>query len=94
MDRTVNIGIIGDYNENSPSHKATNRALHHAASQLSIQANITWLPTPSFLTSAGEQRIEQFDGIWASPGSPYHSMAGAIKGIRTAREMELPFIGT
>ena len=94
MNETINIGIIGDYDENSPSHKATNRAFFHAANQSSVEANITWLPTPSFLTSAGEQRIEQFDGIWASPGSPYQSMTGAIKGIRIAREMELPFIGT
>jgi CTP synthase (UTP-ammonia lyase) len=94
MDRTVNIGIIGDYDEKKTSHPATNKAIRHAADFLSIKAVVSWLPTPSFLTGAGQAKLEQYDGIWASPGSPYQSMDGAINAIRTARETGHPFIGT
>ena len=94
MSQTLEIGIIGDYDTGKPSHQATNQALLHAAGKSSVAVNITWLSTPSFLIDASQQRFEPFDGIWVSPGSPYQSMAGAIRGIRTAREMNLPLIGT
>jgi CTP synthase (UTP-ammonia lyase) len=94
MSQTLEIGVIGDYDQSKPSHQATNQALQHAASRSSAVVNITWLPTPSFLIDASQPRFEPFDGIWVSPGSPYQSMAGAIRGIRTAREMNLPLIGT
>jgi CTP synthase (UTP-ammonia lyase) len=94
MNQALYIGIIGDYDESKPSHQATNRALNHAAKKLDVVVNITWLSTPSFLIESNEPRLKKFDGILVSPGSPYKSMAGAIKGIRTAREMNIPLIGT
>ncbi len=93
MKETINIGIIGDYDENSTSHKATNRAIYHAACQSPVEADITWLPTPSFLTPEGKQKLEKFDGILIAPGT-YQKPVGALQGIRTAREMNIPFIGT
>jgi CTP synthase (UTP-ammonia lyase) len=94
MERTVNIGVIGDYNKNKTSHPATNQAIQHAADFLSIKADVTWLPTPSFLTKTGQEKLGQFDGIWASSGSPYQSLEGTLSAIRTARETKKPFIGT
>ena len=94
MNRTVNIGIIGDYDPNKSSHPATNAAIEHAARYLSVKASVTWLPTPSFLTQEGRKKLEHFDAIWASSGSPYQSMEGAINAIKLAREMNRPFVGT
>jgi CTP synthase (UTP-ammonia lyase) len=94
MNRTIDIGIIGDYDVNRASHAATNNAIEHAARYLSVEAKITWLATPSFLTKAGLKKLERYDAIWASPGSPYQSMEGAIRGIQLAREINRPFIGT
>jgi CTP synthase (UTP-ammonia lyase) len=94
MDKSVNIGIIGDYDAKKISHAATNEAIEHAARHLSINASVTWLPTPSFLTGAGQKTLEKFDAILASPGSPYRDFEGAITAIRIARESKRPFIGT
>lgn len=94
MKPTLDIGIIGDFDLNKTSHPATNDALHHATKYLSIGANITWLPTPSFLTERGQKSLANFDCLWASSGSPYLSMEGALNGIRIARELDKPFIGT
>lgn len=44
MEQELNIGIIGDYNPQKPSHKATSDALKHAADHLSIKTNVTDLP--------------------------------------------------
>jgi CTP synthase (UTP-ammonia lyase) len=94
MNQDVRIGIIGDFNENLVAHKATNEAIQHAANHLSVRVNTVWLPTPSFPTEESREILEQFDAIWASPGSPYQSFNGAIKGIQMARELDKPFIGT
>jgi len=94
MDQTMNIGIIGDFDPNKPSHPATNDALYHAAKHLSFEVEVTWIPTTSIPTKEGKKRLEQFDGLWASPGSPYQSMDGAFKGIQLAREQNRPFFGT
>jgi len=94
MDQTVNIGIIGDYDPAKSSHTATSAAIEHATKYLSVKVSVTWLPTPSFLTEAGQKKLRSYDAICASSGSPYQSLEGAIRGIRLAREMKRPFIGT
>ena len=94
MRETIGIGIIGDFDQNRLSHRATNDALNHAANHLSIRVNIAWIPTQSLLTSEGQQRLEQFAGLWAAPGSPYQSLDGALMGIQIARELNWPFLGT
>jgi CTP synthase (UTP-ammonia lyase) len=91
---TVNIGIIGDYDSSRISHTATDAAIEHAARYLSIKVTTSWLPTPSFLIEKEQRTLERYDAIWASPGSPYQSMEGAIKAIQIAREAGRPFIGT
>jgi CTP synthase (UTP-ammonia lyase) len=94
MKPAVNIGVIGDFDPNKSSHPATNEAIRHAADHLGVKTNITWLPTTSLLTGEALQKLEQYDGLWVSSGSPYRNLEGALKGIRRAREMNIPFIGT
>lgn len=94
MKNKVVIGIIGDFDKTYLSHIATNEAIAHAANILAIEVKIKWLPTISFTKAIVTRNIGEYDGIVASPGSPYKSMNGMIKAIRTAREMDLPFIGT
>ena len=94
MAETVNIGVVGDYEEGFAPHLATNKSLYHSAKYLSVKINIEWIPTQSLLISEGRERLKQFDGIWAAPGSPYKSLSGALKGIQFAREQNQPFLGT
>jgi CTP synthase (UTP-ammonia lyase) len=94
LKHLINIGIIGDYDPQKASHPPTNESLRHAAKRLSAGINISWIPTLSLLTEKGQKSLADFDGIWASAGSPYQSLEGAIAGIRLAREMDKPFIGT
>jgi len=94
MSMGVRIGVIGDFNPSYPSHTATNEAIAHAARQLLVVAEIDWLPTLSLLGLDARDVIERYDCLWASPGSPYQSMEGALVGIRFAREHDRPFLGT
>ena len=100
------IGIIGDFNPSNPNHAATNAALGHAASALNISLSTEWIPTMKLASMASEngdcygegsgifELLHRFDALFASPGSPYRSIDGALAGIRFARERGVPFAGT
>jgi CTP synthase (UTP-ammonia lyase) len=94
MHTPLRIGIIGDFDRHKPSHTATNEALQHAAQALAVPLETTWLPTPWFDTEEVASQLEPYDALWASPGSPYHSMDGALRAIRFARQHDRPFLGT
>jgi len=91
---TLRIGIIGDFDSQSDTHQVTHAALQHAAAALSIYVEPTWLPTLQLATPDRAQRLQHYDALWAAPGSPYHSLEGAVQGIRFAREHDRPFFGT
>ena len=93
-DDAVRIGILGDFNADFRSHHATNDALQHAAHKLKLKVVPEWIPTPSLMGDGGEKTLESFDGLWASPGSPYKSFDGMLKGIEFARQRDWPFLGT
>jgi len=88
------IGILGDFNPEFRSHHATGHALQHAAARLNMQLESQWISTSSLAEPGGLKQLEKFDGLWASPGSPYKSMEGMLVGIRFARERDWPFLGT
>ena len=89
MTNTIEIGVIGDYNAGNPTHIATNEGIGHAAELLpSHVVKTTWLPTDQ------RHRFNDFHGLLCSPGSPYKSLEGALRGIQCAREGTIPFLGT
>jgi len=90
----LRVGIIGDYNPDFHSHLATNAALQHAGAQLGIDVETTWVPTESLLESGYEDRLAVYDRLFASPGSPYRSFKGMLRGIEFARTRNWPFVGT
>jgi CTP synthase (UTP-ammonia lyase) len=94
VSEPVRIGILGDFNPEFRSHQATNDSLQHVARKLRIQVESAWLPTPSLLEPGAEATLDSFDGLWASPGSPYKSFNGMLKGIEFARVHDRPFLAT
>ena len=94
MKRTINVGILGDFDPGKISHPATNAAIRHAAKYLAVDARITWLPTLSLMAAVEQNGLARFDCLWASSGSPYKSGEGVLESIKLAREKDYPFIGT
>ena len=86
--KTIHIGIIGDFNAGNPTHLATNDSLLHAGAALRREVDVHWLATDQ------TANLGDYDGLIASPGSPYRSLDGALDGIRFAREHDVPFLGT
>ena len=94
MNKKLNIGIIGEFDASRPSHRATNDALHHAASRFSVDLTIDWLPTMHLADDAGIRDLQRFDALWCAPGGQYESIDGATSAIRFARERDWPFFAT
>lgn len=91
MQKNITIGLIGDYDESVPAHRAIPLALQLAAEALHLEVHFEWVPTEE-ITSAS--RIARFDGLWCVPASPYRNMDGALLAIGHARSHAVPFLGT
>jgi CTP synthase (UTP-ammonia lyase) len=87
---STRIGIIGDFTPEFASHVATNDSLAMAARAAGLDVTSQWIPTPQVSESA----LAEFDALWASPGSPYKSFDGMMRGIQFARERGKPFVAT
>ncbi len=94
MDQKVKVGIIGDYDPHLRYHIATEEALSHAAAALSFFLKSSWIGTHSIAYNSMSKTLNSFHALWCSPGSPYKSMEGALRGIQFARERKVPFVGT
>ncbi|MBV9957049.1 MAG: hypothetical protein JO360_01455 [Acidobacteria bacterium] len=95
MKQTLMIGLIGDQlpEYQRPQHAAL-EMIRRAAEELSVNAEVRWIATPSLEGADAESQLSLADALWASPGSPYLSLEGALRGIRFARERGWPLLGT
>ncbi|WP_223525653.1 CTP synthase [Pseudomonas sp. A-B-26] len=87
----IRIALIGDYDPQVTAHQAIPVALGMAAEQLSLNVQFQWLATDQI---NADTPLQDFDGFWCLPGSPYRDMDGALRAIRFAREQQRPFLGT
>jgi CTP synthase (UTP-ammonia lyase) len=92
--RALRIGIIGDFNRGFHSHWATEAALFHAAARLKLAVEPRWVPTNALDGPDAERQLEEFDGLWGAPGSPFTSFTGMLRGIEFARQRDFPYLGT
>jgi CTP synthase (UTP-ammonia lyase) len=90
----LRIGVVGDFEPEYRSHFATNAALYDAAAALSLRLAVRWVPTSILNTKNRAAKLQRFDGLVASPGSPYKSFTGMLAGIEFARTRNWPFVGT
>ena len=91
MTTLVNIAIVGDRDDSIAAHLAIPLALSNAAVALDVDLVFDWLPTDRI---ADVSRLAGFDAFWVAPGSPYRSMAGALRAIGHARTTGRPLLGT
>jgi CTP synthase (UTP-ammonia lyase) len=88
---SLQIGLIGDRNDDVVAHRAIPLALGMAAEACGVEIEPIWVPTDEVGNGAA---LAEFDGLWCVPASPYRSMEGALTAIQVARERHVPFLGT
>jgi CTP synthase (UTP-ammonia lyase) len=94
MKRSVWIGIVGDRKPGYRGHAATDESLRHAGRALSVDVENVWLSTTDLEAAATDRTLETFDGLFMTPGTPYESLAGALRALRFARERGWPLLAT
>jgi CTP synthase (UTP-ammonia lyase) len=93
MPHCATVAIIGDHDRDAATHRATEDALDQTATALGAALSRRWVSTRSLEPDA-RAALDGASGVWVAPGSPYASMAGALAGIRHARESGVPLLGT
>ena len=89
----MKLAIIGDYDSSFRPHIATNEAIEHSLKSLQAELAIDWIST-NVIEENFERITEAYDSFWIAPGSPYKSMAGALRVIEYARLNNIPTLGT
>lgn len=82
--------ILGEYDPNSGTHRATDAAIRHSLVALDAELAASWISTATIK----EADILQAHGLWVAPGSPYKDLSRALQAIRLARENLVPCLGT
>ena len=81
---SARIALVGDENPSYPSH----RELNAVRDQVGVESE--WVPTDS----ARVRDLQDFDGVWLVPGSPYADDDAAYTAVTWARQHDVPFLGT
>jgi CTP synthase (UTP-ammonia lyase) len=94
MSRTANIAVVGDYKADNRTHVATTNALRHAARVVGAALDLQWVHTTRVKPDAPAETLDDFDGLFLAPGSPYANFEGALAAVRFAREQGRAFAAT
>src|SRR5690242_10170890 len=85
---TARVALVGDRSPSVQAHARIPAFLRTLRERDGLTLDAYWIPTTE------TDGMEEFDGIWMLPGSPYRSEAGAVNAARAAREHGVPFLGT
>jgi CTP synthase (UTP-ammonia lyase) len=85
---TAKLALVGDRSPAVRAHGRIPSLIEALRRRDGLVLDPYWIP------SAQAEDLEGFDGIWVVPGSPYEDREKVIEAIRTAREHEIPFLGT
>lgn len=92
MEERVRVVVVGDFDETSPTHSATDESLAHAAARLGVRADVRWAATDDLARDLGV--VRSADALLCAPGSPYRSLAGALRALHHGRTEGVPTLGT
>lgn len=92
MEKRIQVGLVGDFDEKMYTHVALNNAIEHCRPHLHFTLEAAWIPTETI--TDGFLIEHRYEGFWITPGSPYANDEGVYKLIRWGRENDLPMFGT
>jgi CTP synthase (UTP-ammonia lyase) len=85
-ERSTTIAALGDRDLTHLTHREIDAAMRLVPAGVDLR----WVSTD------GEEarRIDNFDGLWVLPGTPYRDDDAVYAAIRLAREQAMPVLGT
>jgi CTP synthase (UTP-ammonia lyase) len=88
---SCSVGLIGECNPAFVAHRAIPVALQLAGAAQGVAVEARWLSTDTLRVP---EALQELDGVWCVPGSPYLDTEAALAAIRFARERKVPYLGT
>ena len=85
---TAKLALVGDRSPSVRAHGRIPLLIEALRKREGLVLDPYWIPS----TDADD--LQAFDGLWVVPGSPYTDRDKVVGAIRTAREREIPFLGT
>ncbi len=92
---TVQIGLVGKYNELQDAYKSIYESFVHAGSVNETKVIVVPIHSEQLEGKADRvhELLNQFDGILVAPGFGERGIEGKIRAIRYVREQNIPFFG-
>jgi CTP synthase len=94
---TVNIGIVGKYDNCDEAYLSLKEALTHAAVEVGVKHHIEWINAEELEEAADMRsiwrRFEGVHGVIVPGGFDGRAVEGKMTAIRYCREKEIPFLG-
>ena len=85
---TAKLALVGDRSPSVRAHGRIPLLIDALRRRDGIVLDPYWIP------STEADALEAFDGIWVVPGSPYTDPDRVVAAVKTARERQIPFLGT
>ena len=92
---TLNVGIVGKYNENSDAYLSVVEALKSACWHNEVKLNLEWIDATKLETQDKSEwaRAKTLDGVVVPGGFGKRGIEGKILAAKYARENKIPYLG-
>lgn len=94
-DRTVKVGLVAKYMDNTDTYMSVFEALKAAAWHNKCMVDITWIDASKFDAPDADisEELQGYDGIVVPGGFGTRSLEGKIKAAQYALKAKLPYLG-
>lgn len=93
-DKTVRVGLVAKYMDNTDTYMSVFEALRSAAWHNACQVEIDWIDASKFDGDADiAKTLQAYDGIVVPGGFGQRSLEGKIKAAQYALKAKLPYLG-
>jgi CTP synthase len=95
--QSVNIGILGKYDNCDEAYLSLKEAIFHAGCSENVKVNISWISATELELNKDNKLFskvfEDLDGLIVPGGFDSRGIEGKIRGITFARNKKIPFLG-
>ena len=90
---TINIGLVGKYNELQDAYKSIYEAFIHAGAINQTKVKVHPIHSEEINEKNAAEHLKDFDGVLVAPGFGERGIDGKLNAIKYIRESNIPFFG-
>jgi CTP synthase len=90
---SVKVALVGKYVELHDAYISVREALKHAALQVGIELDLSWVHSAELEKGHGWEQLEEADGIVVPGGFGSRGIEGKIQAAHFARTHNVPYLG-